>query len=553
MPERYVGETLGKYQIEAVVGTGGFAWVYRAFDPDLEIPVALKVLKPQYAGDETFESRFRREASTAAKLRHPNIIKIFAVGKERGAVYFAMDYLPHGLADRLDVMAVLPEPMLIRLGIDVARALGYAHREGVVHRDIKTDNILFDDHGNAVVADFGIARAVVNHAKQTGTNMVVGTPQYFAPEQARGQVLDGRADIYALGVTLYRAATGALPFNGDDWYEIARQHVETKPEKPRTLNATLSRDLQHVIMRCLEKEPAERYATGEELAEALEAIQYERGPSTGSRTQIMAPLEPASGPTDPLAPARPRRSAPRPWRTAAAVALAVGGLAAAGFVISNRTAAAPPPGARTDSLASTATPLGSPDTTAMHSTPGGVTMAGVTVPVTGAAAAPGSTLAPLPIEARRTLEVVGPPGSTIFLNGQKVGSGRWSQDTLRPMQYSVAAALPNQTGCRTARITQRVTLSAAEPRVLRLSPRPCWPVMFTITPANAARAEFVFTPVDSGVAITGRNGGPVPTVPEGAYHLRLNAPGCELWETDVRVAREEASRSFRVRMICDGD
>ena len=136
MPERYVGETLGKYRIEAVVGTGGFAWVYRAFDPDLEIPVALKVLKPQYAGDETFEARFRREASTAAKLRHPNIVKIFAVGKERGAVYFAMDYLPNGLADRLDVMTVLPEDMLIRLGIDVARGLGYALREGVIHRDI---------------------------------------------------------------------------------------------------------------------------------------------------------------------------------------------------------------------------------------------------------------------------------------------------------------------------------------------------------------------------------------------------------------------------------
>jgi serine/threonine-protein kinase len=164
LPERYLGQTLGKYRIDAVIGSGGFAWVYKAFDPELEIPVALKILKPQYAGDESFEQRFRREASTAAKLRHPNIINIFAVGKENGAVYFAMDYLPQGLADRLSVMTTLPESMLIRMAIDVSSALGFAHREGVIHRDIKTDNILFDEHGNAVVADFGIARAVAGYA-----------------------------------------------------------------------------------------------------------------------------------------------------------------------------------------------------------------------------------------------------------------------------------------------------------------------------------------------------------------------------------------------------
>jgi serine/threonine protein kinase len=207
VPERFLGRTLGKFRIDAIIGTGGFAWVYKAFDPELEIPVALKVLKPQYAGDEQFEQRFRREAATAARLRHPNIIKIFAVGKDGDAVYFAMDFLPQGLPDRLEVVTKLPEPVLIRMGIDVASALGFAHREGVVHRDIKIDNILFDDHGNAIVADFGIARAVSNYVQQTGTNMVVGTPQYFSPEQARGMALDGRADIYSLGVTLYRAAT----------------------------------------------------------------------------------------------------------------------------------------------------------------------------------------------------------------------------------------------------------------------------------------------------------------------------------------------------------
>src|SRR4028119_2082985 len=174
MPERLIGETLGRYRVEALVGSGGFAWVYRAFDPELEIPVALKVLKPQFAGDADFEARFRREASTAAKLRHPNIVKIFAVGKENGAVYFAMDYLPRGLADRLEAMPALPEATVIRAGLDVAKALAFAHREGVVHRDIKVDNILFDDHGNAVVADFGIARALAQQARHTATKMEGG-------------------------------------------------------------------------------------------------------------------------------------------------------------------------------------------------------------------------------------------------------------------------------------------------------------------------------------------------------------------------------------------
>ncbi|MDQ6827456.1 MAG: serine/threonine protein kinase, partial [Gemmatimonadota bacterium] len=219
MPDRYVGRHLGRFRIDELVGAGGFAWVYRGWDPELDIPVALKVLKPQFAGDEAFESRFRREALTASHLRHPNIIRILGVGRDADAVYFAMDYVPQNLTARLRVMKTLPEPLLAQIGIDVAAGLAFAHREGVVHRDVKTDNILFDDHGNALVADFGIARAssVVN--EETATNMVVGTPQYFSPEQARGLALDGRSDIYSLGVTLYRAATGMLPFTGDDWYD----------------------------------------------------------------------------------------------------------------------------------------------------------------------------------------------------------------------------------------------------------------------------------------------------------------------------------------------
>jgi serine/threonine-protein kinase len=283
MPERLIGETLGRYRVEALVGSGGFAWVYRAFDPELEIPVALKVLKPQFAGDPEFEARFRREASTAAKLRHPNIVKIFAVGKENGAVYFAMDYLPRGLADRLEAMPALPEATVVRAGLDVAKALAFAHREGVVHRDIKVDNILFDDHGNAVVADFGIARAVAEQVRHTAANMVVGTPQYFSPEQARGLDLDGRSDVYSLGVTLYRAATGRLPFDAEDWYTIARQHVEEPPPPPRAVVPTLSPEFEAIVLRCLAKKPEQRFLTADALAEALEALAAPVADASGRR------------------------------------------------------------------------------------------------------------------------------------------------------------------------------------------------------------------------------------------------------------------------------
>ena len=188
--------------------------------------------------------------------------------------------------------------MLVRVGFDVASALGFAHRQGVIHRDVKVDNIMFDDHGNAVVTDFGIARAVSKYAEQTGTNMVVGTPQYFSPEQARGLPLDGRADLYSLGVTLFKAATGVLPFQGDDWYEIARQHVEDDPPRPRDLNPSLSKGLERIILRCLEKEPDERFPNGEALCTDLSLLLPDRGEVTSART-LMIPatdtLENSSG------------------------------------------------------------------------------------------------------------------------------------------------------------------------------------------------------------------------------------------------------------------
>jgi serine/threonine protein kinase len=525
LPERYLGRTLGKFRIDAVVGSGGFAWVYKAFDPELEIPVALKVLKPQYAGDEKFESRFRREASTAARLRHPNIIKIFAVGKDSDAVYFAMDFLPQGLPDRLEVIPTLPEPVLIRLGIDVASALGFAHREGVIHRDIKTDNILFDEHGNAIVADFGIARAVSNYAQQTGTNMVVGTPQYFSPEQARGLTLDGRADLYSLGVTLYRSATGVLPFNGEDWYEIARQHVEDRPRKPREHNPSLSKGMERIILTCLEKDPGDRYQTGEAMCQALGALLTEKGETIAMRAM---PTPTIDGPTTPIVPPwelAKRRRRRIVWGSAlAAVVLALGST----YALRQRAAlrAAAPP-------ATTPAPL-SPTHAPSIPSPVGSTKPSVREP------------------AKPIVHLTAPTDAKLSVGGTIVGVGDWRTDTLKPGRYEVVAALPDSGNeqCPTHRVTATITVGNTGTSTTHLSPRACGVLVLDAQPNGA---EYAFRSIGGGDEIaSGRTPAERPiTLPIGEYTLAVSARYCATYSDTVRVTESaHPARHVRVRLVC---
>ena len=528
MSERHIGQTLGKYRIDELIGSGGFAWVYKAFDPELEIHVALKVLKPQFAGDETFEQRFRREAATAAKLRHPNIIKIYSVGRDAEAVYFAMDYYPSGLADRLEVSNVLPEEFVVRVGVDVAQALGYAHREGVIHRDIKVDNILFDTHGNAVVADFGIARALSGYSGQTGTNMVVGTPQYFAPEQARAKPLDGRADIYSLGVTLYRAATGRLPFEGDDWYEIARQHVEEPPPTPRSINPDLTPGFEAAILHCLEKQPDDRPATGELLAQELVALLPATLETSAYRTRITGseptvvvrsdgyPAAESNG-------AAPKRSASVPW---IAGALLIAGLTVGASIFSRWRSgdAAPPPVKQTDSAAAVTSPPASPP---------------VAPPVTETL--PPKDTAPRQIRNVGSLLVEAPDNATVTITNrgqtieQAVGNG-WRSDSLRPGSYDVSATVPAPSGCPTATTTQSVVVRAtAKLASVKLSPRSCAVVSFDASPKGAG---YVLTPLPLGDSVSARRG-TVPAerllLPVGDYLRVITAERCTSYADTVRV------------------
>jgi eukaryotic-like serine/threonine-protein kinase len=513
VPERFLGHTLGKFRIDGIIGTGGFAWVYKAYDPELEIPVALKVLKPQYAGDEQFEQRFRREAATAARLRHPNIIKIFAVGKDGEAVYFAMDFLPQGLPERLEVMTKLPEPVLIRMGIDVASALGFAHREGVVHRDIKVDNILFDEHGNAIVADFGIARAVSNYIQQTGTNMVVGTPQYFSPEQARGQQLDGRADIYSLGVTLYRSAAGVLPFTGEDWYEIARQHVEERPVRPRVHNPQLSRDVERVILRCLEKDPAARYQTGEALCQALAGLSLERSDtiamrSTPSPTSSETPTAPI-----PLPGARARRWSRSVLRSgvaaAALVALVVGAQAA-------RRALA---GSRTDPKRAGAT-----------------------------------TLAPTPSVAPGTAPGAGSTTTVVSSTGNDVKPLDSSPTPVTASARSRSASGARRAG-RPSPTTTGVTESpsgAGATDGTPVTPPPVDRGVGTVhLDTRPDGASYVLEALDDGRIIRGRTPltGPI-TLPVGAYAITVSAHYCASYRDTVRITINHPAPPLHVRLVC---
>jgi eukaryotic-like serine/threonine-protein kinase len=517
LPERYIGRYLGRFRIDALVGSGGFAWVYKGYDPELDVPVALKVLKPQFAGDEMFETRFRREASTAAKLRHPNIIKILAVGREGEAVYFVMDYLSQGLVDRLRVMGTLPEHMLVRVGFDVASALGFAHRQGVIHRDVKVDNIMFDDHGNAVVTDFGIARAVTKYAEQTGTNMVVGTPQYFSPEQARGLPLDGRADLYSLGVTLFKSATGVLPFQGDDWYEIARQHVEDEPPRPRDLNPSLSKGLERIILRCLEKDPGNRFANGEALCTELSLLLPDRGEVTSARTLMM----PATDTLEPTTARHPIRLAARRLRRRGVVLTAIGVVAAASVL-----------SATLRSRRSTTDAVASP-----------ITRVNDSVPVESA---PPVVVAPPP---RPPMLSIDAPGeASLSVNGVNVGRGRWVSDTLKPGMHVLTASVRSVDRCATARSIDTVFLRTTGDTTIALNPRPCGFLAVSSTPERAR-----FEVLSSGGAMIREGSLPLPDsllLPTGRYTLRLRASYCTTFEDSVRVESGKTNRQ-QIPMLCD--
>jgi len=258
-----------EYELEKELGRGGMAIVFKARDKSLEREVAIKVLPFSLSFDAEFVERFQREARTSAKLEHPNIIPIYRVGKSGRVIFFVMKFLRgKPLSDVIEARGAIPVPEIKRVLIEAARALGYAHKHGIVHRDIKPDNIMFDELGQAIVTDFGIAKAQ-SGARLTGTGMSIGTPHYMSPEQARAQTLDGRSDIYSLGVVGYQCLTGHVPFDGEDSFSIGYKHImEELPTPP--LETAEQRDLFAIIQKMMAKKVEDRYQTAEDLVAALE-------------------------------------------------------------------------------------------------------------------------------------------------------------------------------------------------------------------------------------------------------------------------------------------
>ena len=261
----------GRYRILRKLGTGGMANVYLAEDEVLGRRVAIKILNDRHAGDDQFVERFRREAKNAASLSHPNIVSIYDRGEAEGTYYIAMEYLD---GRSLKELIVARGPAPINLAVDYARqilaAIRFAHRHGIVHRDIKPHNVLVDGEGRLKVTDFGIARAGVSQMTEEGS--IIGTAQYLSPEQAKGAPVDQTSDLYSVGVVLYELLTGVVPFSGDTPVEIAMKHLSSIPEPPSTKRADVPRDLDLVVMRALAKDPAERYQSAEEMDADLRRI-----------------------------------------------------------------------------------------------------------------------------------------------------------------------------------------------------------------------------------------------------------------------------------------
>ncbi|MFQ5557394.1 MAG: Stk1 family PASTA domain-containing Ser/Thr kinase, partial [Acidimicrobiales bacterium] len=262
----------GRYELLRHLASGGMADVYLARDDLLGREVALKVLFPEFANDPSFVERFRREAQAAANLNHPNIVGIYDWGQERGTYYIVMEYVEgRSISDVLRSTGPLHPDRAAEIAADVASALGAAHAAGLVHRDVKLGNILISDDGDVKVADFGIATALAgsNDPNLTQSGTVMGTATYFSPEQAQGKPLDGRSDLYSLGVVLDEMLTGRPPFRAETPVAVAYKHVQDKPVPPSQAGASVAQSLEAITLKLLAKNPANRYPVAEDLRSDL--------------------------------------------------------------------------------------------------------------------------------------------------------------------------------------------------------------------------------------------------------------------------------------------
>ncbi len=329
----------GRYELGRQLGAGGMARVYLGHDRLLDREVAVKVLAEPYASDPNFVERFRREASAAAGLNHPNIVAVYDRGEADGSYYIVMEFLAGpDLKQVIRSRAPLPATEAIDATQQILAALGAAHRRDVVHRDVKPQNVLVAEDGHLKVTDFGIARAGAE-SDMTEAGSVIGTAQYLSPEQARGDEVTAASDTYAVGIVLYEMLTGRVPFDGGPPVAVAMKQISDEPVSPRIVEPSVPRELEAVVMRSLAKRPSERYRTAEEmsraLAEARAAIDGSGGttrmmPVAGPPTRVMGPPTAATRVAPPPPPEPPPRR--RRWPVIAGILVLLVALAAAAFV-----------------------------------------------------------------------------------------------------------------------------------------------------------------------------------------------------------------------------
>ena len=279
-------EVLGdRYELQEPIGRGGMATIYRAVDLRMGRTVAVKILREVYSSDPKFVTRFQREARAASALQHPNIIQVFDYGQSGPSYYIVMEFVDGtDLRRYLKKAGVLSNERAIEIAHDVALGLGAAHKRGIVHRDVKPQNVMLNDAGMVKLTDFGIASMYKDAEAErlTTTGMTLGTVQYYAPEQAQGEVVSPAADIYALGIVMYEMLTGRTPFDGDTPVAVAMRHIQDQPDPPSLLNPRIPPGLERVILKCLEKDPRARYRDGDSLAYALENFSRASGGRRGT-------------------------------------------------------------------------------------------------------------------------------------------------------------------------------------------------------------------------------------------------------------------------------
>ncbi|HEU5259793.1 MAG TPA: protein kinase [Gemmatimonadales bacterium] len=453
----------GKYRIDRLLGKGGMGAVFLAHDLTLEREVAIKVLPPDVAQDDQIVRRFQQEAKTAAKLDHPNIIPIYRVESEGGLNYFVMKYVSGtSLEDLLERQEPIPVAEIQRILWEAARALGHAHQRGVVHRDVKPANIMFDHDGRVMLTDFGISKALQAATGFTATGMIIGTPHYMAPEQAKGQTVDGRADQYSLGVVGYRMIAGELPFVGDSVHTILYKHIFEEAPRAAARRADAPEHLSAAVARAMAKEPHHRYPTMEEFATAAWPEQPVAVPAKGRpgiraqhRITADSPTEITGAPTTPLPKALPgARTTPKPAPKRSRAGLVVGVVVVTvagvgGYLVLGRTGSAGNPESR-----SAAPPAPAVDTVLVRDTVRDT----VRVPVSVAPVEPPPqrranrsrpretkppvTPPPAAVAAQGFLTIAAEPFGQVYIDGVDVGQTPVVEYAVKPGRHTIRIERP---------------------------------------------------------------------------------------------------------------